>query len=61
LDLAAKAEIALRDQGILVAYIATGGDSGRAPARRLYETLSYRVLPSAQCFKAIRPEHDIER
>jgi GNAT superfamily N-acetyltransferase len=43
----------LRDAGMSVAVIATGGDPGHAPARRVYEQAGYRVLPAAQYFKAL--------
>lgn len=43
----------LRDQGMRVAYLGTGGDPGHAPARRLYDSLGFRALPSAHYFKAL--------
>jgi ribosomal protein S18 acetylase RimI-like enzyme len=43
----------LRDQGMRVAYISTGGDPAHAPARALYERLGYRALPGVQYFKAL--------
>jgi len=43
----------LREQGMRVALISTGGDSGHLPARRLYERLGYRLFPSAQYFKVL--------
>lgn len=43
----------LREQGMRVAFISTGGDSGHLPARRLYERLGYRLFPSAQYFKVL--------
>jgi hypothetical protein len=43
----------LRDQGMRVAMIRTGGDTGHAPARRVYERLEFRQLPSAQYFRAL--------
>lgn len=43
----------LRDQGMRVALIATGGDAGHAPARRVYERLGFRQLPGAQYFRAL--------
>jgi GNAT superfamily N-acetyltransferase len=43
----------LRDRGMLVAMIATGADPGHAPARRVYERLGFRQLPSAQYFRAL--------
>jgi len=43
----------LREQGMRVALIGTGGDPGHLPARRLYEKLDYRLMPSAQYFRAL--------
>jgi ribosomal protein S18 acetylase RimI-like enzyme len=43
----------LRDHGMRVALIATGGDPGHAPARRLYERQGFTLLPSAQYFRAL--------
>jgi GNAT superfamily N-acetyltransferase len=50
------AEAWLREQGMAVAFIGTGGDPGHAPARRLYESLGYRLYPSAQYFRVLRDE-----
>ena len=43
----------LRDGGMRVAMIGTGGDPGHAPARRVYEHAGYRLLPIARYFKAL--------
>jgi GNAT superfamily N-acetyltransferase len=43
----------LRDAGMRVAVIGTGGDPGHAPARRLYERAGYRLMPAAQYFKVL--------
>jgi GNAT superfamily N-acetyltransferase len=43
----------LRDAGMRVAFLSTGGDPGHAPARALYEHSGYRLFPSAQYFKAL--------
>lgn len=43
----------LRDSGMAVAMIDTGGDPGHAPARRVYEKASYALLPVARYFKAL--------
>jgi GNAT superfamily N-acetyltransferase len=43
----------LRDAGMRVAVIGTGGDLGHAPARRLYERAGYRLMPAAQYFKVL--------
>jgi GNAT superfamily N-acetyltransferase len=52
------AEIWLHRRGMKVAFIGTGGDPGHAPARRLYESLGYTLLPSAQYFRVLRDEGD---
>jgi hypothetical protein len=36
-----------------VAMVETGGDSGHAPARRVYEKANYTMLPVARYFKAL--------
>ena len=43
----------LRDAGMTVAMVETGGDSGHAPARRVYEKAGYTLLPVARYFKAL--------
>jgi len=43
----------LRSSGMQVAMIGTGGDSGHAPARRVYEKAGYTVIPLARYFKAL--------
>jgi ribosomal protein S18 acetylase RimI-like enzyme len=43
----------LRDSGMRVAMVGTGGDPGHAPARALYEAAGYRQLPIARYFKAL--------
>ncbi len=43
----------LRDAGMRVAMIGTGGDDGHAAARRLYESSGYSLLPIARYFKAL--------
>ena len=45
----------LRDQGMRVAVLGTGGDPGHEPARRVYERLGFRLFPSAQYFRALDP------
>jgi N-acetylglutamate synthase-like GNAT family acetyltransferase len=43
----------LREQGLRVAVLGTGGDASHAPARRVYERLGFRLFParstSARC------------
>ena len=36
-----------------VVFIGTGGDPGHAPARSLYKSLGYRLLPAAQYFRVL--------
>jgi GNAT superfamily N-acetyltransferase len=43
----------LREAGMTVAMVETGGDSGHAPARRVYEKAGYTLLPVARYFKAL--------
>lgn len=53
---AALTEVAtgwLRDSGMTVAMIETGGDPGHAPARRVYEKAGYTLLPVARYFKVL--------
>jgi GNAT superfamily N-acetyltransferase len=43
----------LRDAGMPVAMVETGGDPGHAPARRVYQKATYTVFPVARYFKAL--------
>ncbi len=43
----------LRESGMKVAMVETGGDPGHAPARRVYDKASYTLLPVARYFKAL--------
>lgn len=52
-DLAAVATDWLRQSGMRVAMIETGGDRGHAPARRLYEKAGYTPLPAVRFFKSL--------
>ena len=45
----------LRESGMRVAMIDTGGDPGHAPARRVYERAGYTALPVARYFMALPP------
>jgi hypothetical protein len=58
--LVGHAEAWLREQGMAVVFIGTGGDPGHAPARDLYESLGYRPFPSAQYFRVL-PDSDWRR
>lgn len=50
------AEAWLREAGMAVVFIGTGGDPGHAPSRQLYESLGYRLFPSAQYFRVLADE-----
>jgi GNAT superfamily N-acetyltransferase len=50
------AEEWLRQQGMTVVFIGTGGDPGHAPARRLYASLGYRPFPVIQHYKRLDTE-----
>lgn len=43
----------MRQVGMQVAMISTGGDPGHAPARRVYEKADYSLLPAAGYYKAL--------
>ncbi len=43
----------IRDSGLSLAFISTGGDIGHAPARRAYEKAGYTPVPSVNYFKAL--------
>ena len=43
----------LREAGMTVAMVETGGDLGHAPARHVYEKANYTLLPVARYFKAL--------
>ena len=43
----------LRDAGMRVAMIGTGGDPGHAPARRVYAKADHTLIPMARYFKAL--------
>ena len=43
----------MRDAGMSVAMVETGGDSGHAPARRTYEKVGFGLLPIARHFKKL--------
>ena len=53
---AALTEVAtawLRECGMRVAFLGTGGDEGHAPARRLYDRAGFTCFPVTQYFKAL--------
>ena len=43
----------MKDAGMSIAMVETGGDPGHAPARRTYEKLGFRLLPIARYFKKL--------
>jgi GNAT superfamily N-acetyltransferase len=43
----------LRDSGMRVAMVETGGDPGHAPARRVYDKTAYTPVPVMRYFKAL--------
>lgn len=43
----------MREVGMRVAMVSTGGDPGHAPARRVYEKADYTLLPAAGYYKAL--------
>ncbi len=47
------ATVWLRQSGMRVVMIETGGDRGHAPARRVYEKSGYQLIPMARYFRAL--------
>ncbi len=43
----------MRDRGMDMAAVGTGGDPGHAPARALYETLGFTALPGVRYLKLL--------
>ena len=43
----------LRDAGMRIAMVETGGDDGHAAARHVYERAGYALLPVARYFRAL--------
>jgi len=43
----------MRGRGMDIAVVETGGDSGHAPARALYEATSFTLLPVARYFRLL--------
>ncbi len=46
----------LRELGMRLAVVGTGGDPGHAPARRSYEKAGYTGLPLVRSYQALDPE-----
>ena len=43
----------MRDRGMDIAVVETGGDPGHAPARAAYETAGFTLLPIARYFRLL--------
>ncbi len=43
----------MKEAGMQIAMVETGGDPGHAPARAAYEKAGFRVLPLARYFRKI--------
>lgn len=43
----------MREAGMAIAMIGTGGDPGHAPARRTYEQAGFRPFPAVQFYKKL--------
>jgi|SRR4051812_27078652 GNAT superfamily N-acetyltransferase len=43
----------MKESGIKLAIVATGGDPGHAPARRSYEKAGYTALPGVRYYQAL--------
>ena len=43
----------MRERGMDIAALGTGGDPGHAPARALYEALGYTALPGVRYLKLL--------
>jgi GNAT superfamily N-acetyltransferase len=43
----------LKEGGMILAYVGTGGDEGHAPARRSYEKAGYIGLPAVHYYKEL--------
>lgn len=56
--LVARATDELRTMGARVVMVETGGDEGHAPARRLYESEGFTLLPVARYFLDVRDGSD---
>ena len=52
-SLTAHAEAWIKEAGMTLAVVETGGDPGHAAARRTYEQAGYTPLPSVRYFKAL--------
>ena len=47
-----------RDAGVRLAVVATGGDPGHAPARRVYERSGFVGLPLVRYYASLDPDRD---
>jgi ribosomal protein S18 acetylase RimI-like enzyme len=48
----------MRDRGMDIAVVETGGDAGHAPARAAYEASGFTLLPIARYFRLLQPLND---
>lgn len=46
----------MRDCGMDIAAVGTGGDAGHAPARAVYETMSFTALPGVRYLRLLEEE-----
>jgi GNAT superfamily N-acetyltransferase len=46
----------MREQGMDIALVETGGDPGHAPARAAYEAAGFTLLPIARFFRLLRED-----
>ena len=44
----------MRDEGMDIALVETGGDPGHAPARATYDAAGFTLLPIARYFRLLR-------
>ena len=58
--LISASEQLMQMRGCTLAVIATGGDSGHAPARAAYDAAGYTALPLVRYYKTLRPLIDGE-
>ena len=43
----------MKDAGMSIAMVETGGDAGHAPARHTYEKVGFELFPVARYFKKL--------
>lgn len=57
-ELCSVAEQWMKDAGMQVVMVETGGDPGHAPARAVYERMGFTAMPAVRYFKPIGPAGD---